>query len=238
MSYVDIALCSVIVLIGSTLQGSIGFGMGLFASPILILIDERFVPAPILLATWVLTTFLVLREPHAIDVRGLKWAVVGRMLWTVAAATVFAVLPRDRMALLLGVLVLLGVTMSLSGLRLRPSRSVLVGAGAMSAIMGTIASIGGPPMALVYQDASGERLRATMSSFFWIGTVMSLTALRAVGRFGGDEVRLALLILPSVMLGLLASRWMSAVVDRGYTRTVALSLAAAAGLAVIVRQFV
>ena len=45
--------------------------MGLFASPILILIDERFVPAPILLATWVLTTFLILRERHAIDTQGL-----------------------------------------------------------------------------------------------------------------------------------------------------------------------
>ena len=233
MSYVDIALCSVVVFIGS-----IGFGLGLFASPILILIDERFVPAPILLVTWVLTTFLILREPHAIDIHGLKWAIVGRTLGTVVAATVLALFPRDRMAFLFGVLVLLGVTMSLSGLRLRPSRPVLIGAGATSAVMGTIASIGGPPMALLYQDASGDRLRATMSSFFWIGTVMSLIVLRAVGRFGEDELRLALLILPSVMLGLLASRWTSAVVDRGYTRTVALSLAAAAGLAVIVRQLV
>lgn len=143
MSCVDIALCSLTVLVGSTLQGSVGFGMGLFASPILMLIDERFVPAPILLSTWVMTTFLVLRERHDVDVRGL---------------------------------------------RLRPSRSVLVGAGMMSAIMGTITSISGPPMALVYQDASGARLRATMSSFFWVGTVMSLVVLRLVGRFGEDEV--------------------------------------------------
>ena len=152
MSYLDIAICSLTVLVGSTLQGSIGFGMGLFASPILILLDERFVPAPILLSTWVMTTVLILRERHAVDVRGLRWAVAGRAIGTLMAAVVLSLLPRDRMPLLFGVLVLIGVAMSLSGVRLRPSRSVLLGAGAMSAVMGTIASIGGPPMALVYKD--------------------------------------------------------------------------------------
>ena len=162
----------------------------------------------------------------------------GRVIGTVAATTVLALLPQDRMALMFGALVLLGVAMSVSGLRLHPRRSVLVCAGAMSAIMGTIASIGGPPMALVYQDAQGPRLRATMSSFFWIGTVMSLVALRLVGRFGEDEIRLTLLMLPAVMLGLFTSRLASAVVDRGYTRIAVLWLATAAGLAVIVRQLV
>ena len=238
MSYFDIALCSLTVLVGSTLQGAIGFGMGLFASPILILIDERFVPAPILLATWVMTTFLILRERHAVDIRGLQWALVGRAVGTVLAGTVLMLLPRDRIPLVFGALVLLGVAMSLSGLRFRPRRSVLLGAGAMSAVMGTIASIGGPPMALVYQDAPGAQLRATMSSFFWVGAAMSLVVLRVVGRFGEEEVWLTLVILPGVLLGLLASRWTAAVVDRGHTRAVVLTLAVAAGLAVIIRQLV
>ena len=38
---------------------------------------------------------------------------------------------------------------------------------------------------------------------------MSLVVLRFVGRFGEDEVRLTLVILPGVLLGLLASRWTS-----------------------------
>ena len=123
--------------------------MGLFASPILILIDERFVPAPILLATWVLTTFLILRERHAIDIQGLRWAVTGRLLGTVLAAMILASLPVDLMGLVFGGLVLLGVAMSGSNLRLEPRREVLLSAGVLSALMGTIASIGGPPMALV-----------------------------------------------------------------------------------------
>ena len=212
--------------------------MGLFASPILILIDQRFVPAPILLATWVLTTFLILRERHAIDIQGLRWAVSGRLLGTLLAATILASLPGDWMELVFGGLVLLGVAISGSSLRLEPRREVLLGAGILSALMGTIASIGGPPMAPVYQDAPGSRLRSTMSSFFWVGTVVSLLALRLVGRFGQEEIKLTLVILPGVLLGLWASSWTSPVIDRGYTRAAVLSLAAAAALAVITRQFV
>jgi hypothetical protein len=236
VSFIEIAIASITMFVGSTVQGSIGFGMGLLASPILILIDERFVPAPILLSSWVLTTFLVLRERQAIDLVGLRWAVAGRVAGTSIAGIVLAVMPQDRVTIVFGGLVLVGVAMSVSGLQLTPRRSILVGAGTLSAVMGTIASIGGPPMALVYQHAHGARLRATMSSFFWIGTVMSLVTLRLVGRFGAAEVRLALVILPAMVAGLVVSKWTAARVDRGYTRPLVLALAAAAGLAVILRE--
>ena len=117
MSWLEMAIVSVTVLIGATLQGSVGFGMGLFASPILILLDERFVPAPILLSTWVLTTCLTLRERHAIDLHGLRWALGGRVVGTFVAGSVLLVLPADRMAIVFGGLVLVGVLMSASGLR-------------------------------------------------------------------------------------------------------------------------
>ena len=236
MSFLEIAIASITVFVGSTVQGSIGFGLGLLASPILILIDQRFVPAPILLSSWVLTTFLILRERQAIDLVGLRWAVAGRVVGTFAAGIVLAVLPPDRVTIVFGGLVLIAVAMSASGLQLKPQRWNLVGAGTLSAVMGTIGSIGGPPMALVYQHVHGARLRATMSSFIWIGTVMSLATLHLVGRCGVEEVKLTLVILPAMVAGLVVSRWTAARVDRGYTRPLVLALAAAAGLTVILRQ--
>ena len=233
----EIAFATLIVFAGSTLQGSIGFGMGLLASPLLILIDERFVPAPILLSTFCLTTFLVWREWHAIDLSGLKWALVGRIGGTVLAATVLAVLPTDRMALLFGILILSGVAMTASGLRLQPVPPVMAGAGALSGIMGTIASVGGPPMALIYQHSTGARIRATMSSFFWIGTVLSLIALRLVGRFGEDELWLTAIMLPGLVAGFFASGSTARFIDGGYLRPAVLTVAGLTGLLVIVRQF-
>ncbi len=245
MSWFDIAVASLTVLVGATLQGSVGFGMGLLASPILILLDPRFVPAPILLSTLVLVTLLTYRERHAIDLYGLRWAVLGRMIGTVAAAGVLLVVPADRLVLVFGALILIGIVMSMSGLRFVPARRafvparrVLVAAGALSGVMGTVASIGGPPMALVYQDASGARVRSTMSGFFFIGTIVSLVALRLVGRFGMYEVRLALIMLPSLLAGYVLSHWTAGLVDRGYTRRAVLVVAGAAGVAVVVRQMV
>ena len=212
--------------------------MGILASPILALIDPRLVPAPVLLSTLVLTSLLAIRDRHAIDFGGLRWAVTGRVMGTFVAATVLVSLPEDQMVFLFGGLVLLGVGMSVSGLRVLPFRSSLLIAGALSGLMGTVASIGGPPMALLYQDARGDRLRGTMSGFFWIGTIVSLVALRLIGRFGADEISLALVMLPGVLIGFFVSRRTTAFVDRGYTRYAVLTVAGVTGVMVVLRQLI
>jgi uncharacterized membrane protein YfcA len=234
----EILLATLVVLLGTTLQGAVGFGLGLFASPILMLIDPRFVPASILLSTLLVTTVFVAREHHAVDLSGLGWATAGRIPGTAAAALVLAVVPEQHMGTLFGSLVLLGVFMSLSGVRFAPHRPQLLAAGFLSGVMGTIASIGGPPMALVYQRAEGPRLRSTMASFFLFGTILSLAALWVIGRLRLVDLQLTAMLVPGLIGGLVTSRWVARAVDRGYTRRVLLTVAAGAGLAVIVRQLV
>lgn len=236
ITWLDVALTSLVVLIGSTLQGSVGFGMGLLASPLLILIDPRFVPAPILLSTLVLVSLLTYRERHAIDLGGIGWAMVGRAGGTAVAGLVLVALPGDRLLLLFGFLVLAAVAMSVARWRLTPVRPVLVAAGLLSGVLGTIASIGGPPMALVYQNESGARIRSTMSGFFMAGTILSLAALRGVGRFGAYEMRLALLMLPALLVGYVVSGWTAGVVDRGWTRRAVLAVSGASGAVIVLRH--
>ena len=238
MSPGEILTVVLTVLFGATLQGSVGFGMGLLASPILILIDPRFVPGPILLSTSVLPVLLVYRERTAIDFHGIQWAMVGRLVGTVLASAILLVVSADQLVLLIGVFILSAVGMSLSGFRFDPIRPVLVVAGMLSGLLGTVASVGGPPMALVYQHAEGARIRSTMSGFFLLGTILSLGALWYVGRVGVHEIQLTLVMLPSVLTGFVLSKWTAVYVDRGYVRPAVLSVAAGAGLLVIIRQFV
>ena len=47
--------------------------------------------------------------------------------------------------------------------------------------MGTASSIGGAPVALVYQHAGGPRTRATLASIFVFGTVISIGTLAIAG---------------------------------------------------------
>jgi uncharacterized membrane protein YfcA len=93
------------------------------------------------------------------------------------------------------------VLLSVSGWRIRLTIWALLGAGALSGFMGTIASVGGPPMALLYQDSSGERLRSTMSGFFIFGTLISLVGLMLAGRFGRAEFMASLAVVPGVLAG-------------------------------------
>ena len=229
-----VVLCSVA---GFTLQGAVGFGMGMLGSPLLLLIDGRFVPGPILASTMVFTGLLTLRERHAIDFGGVRWAMAGRFVGTLPAAAVLALLPAEQLSVVFGTMVLLAVVISVSGLHVEPRPVTLFAGGALSGLMGTIAAVGGPPIALLYQHASGARVRGTLSSVFLVGTVLSLVALVLVGRFGRDELLLSLALLPGAAIGFLVSRRIAARLDRGDTRRAVLAVASVAGLIVIGRYF-
>ena len=117
MSLFDTLVVVVCGAVGFTLQGAVGFGMGILGSPILILIDSRLVPGPVLASSMVFTLFLTLRERRAIDVGGFRWAVLGRVAGTIPAAGLVAVLPSEQLGLLFGGIVLLAVAISVAGPR-------------------------------------------------------------------------------------------------------------------------
>jgi hypothetical protein len=175
------------------------------------------------------------REGRAVRREDLKWSLSGRVLGTGAAMAVLAAVPPARLGVLFGGLVLAAVGLSASGLHPPTTPRTLLGAGLLSGFMGTTVSIGGPPIALLYQGESGPRVRATLSAFFLVGTVLSLAGLHVVGRFGPTELWLGLWLLPGIVLGFLCSRRLTAWVDRGPLRVIILGVSAAAGLAVVIR---
>jgi uncharacterized membrane protein YfcA len=224
-----------IVAISAVLQGSVGFGFSIVAAPLLLLIDRRLVPGPLLLAGLVLIGFLTLRERHSIDGSGLKWAFAGLLPGTLGGALILATLPETAMSLFFGGLVLLAVVMSVAGLHFAPTPPVLAGAGLLSGLMSATSSISGPPIALVYQHKPGASLRGTLSGYFLASTTFSILALRGVGHFGYEELTLALPLLPAVLFGFWMSKWAIPVLDRGYTRPGVLILSSGAALIVIFR---
>jgi len=72
--------------------------------------------------------------------------------------------------------------------------------------MGTLTSVGGPPIALVYPNASGPTLRSTLSAFFAIGATISIGVLSVAGRFGVKELLWGIAMFPLLALGFYASR--------------------------------
>ena len=99
-----------------------------------------------------------------------------------------ASLPTLSLSIFFAAMVLVAIGISMSGWWVRPSTSNFVAAGTASGVMGTTTAIGGPPITLVYQDASGRTLRGSLSAFFVVGSFISILTLAAFGEFDGDDV--------------------------------------------------
>jgi uncharacterized membrane protein YfcA len=224
------------VAFGATVQGAVGFGMALVAAPLLMLIRPELLPGPLLINGLALTLLVARRERDSIDLLGVKWALVGRVPGVALGALALATVPVKGMVLLDGLAVLAGVALGASRVKLSPSPRILLAAGVISGVFGTIASIGGPPLALVYQHEPGPRLRGTLAGYFVVGALMSLAALVFVGRFGADELAWTLMLLPGTVLGFACSSRFTGWLDAGRTRRAVLGITVAAGVAAVLRS--
>ena len=103
----------------------------------------------------------------------------------------------------------------------------------MGRAAGTASSIGGPPLALLYQHSPGPVVRSTLGAAFLVGTGITLTALIAAGEVRPIHWRLGAAMIPSVLLGLFASKALHGWLDRGWLRPCVLGLCGVAGAAVV-----
>ncbi|WP_308194495.1 sulfite exporter TauE/SafE family protein [Pseudonocardia kujensis] len=159
----------------------------------------------------------------------------GRLPGAVLGATVVALLPYREFATFVAVAVLLCVAASLVRLRLRPTPPALLVAGAVSGVSGTAAGIGGPPVAVLYQDEHGATVRATLGAYFALGTLLSLGVLAAGGQVDGARLLQGVVLVPFMAAGFLLSNPLRRILDRGWTRPAVLGLAAATAVALLVQ---
>jgi hypothetical protein len=228
-------LAVAIVAAAAAVQASIGFGLAIVAAPLLALLDRAYVPGPLLAAGTCLSLIMVVRERHELDLQDVGSAAIGRVIGAVPAGYALRLASQDTFDLLFSVLVLAAVALSLLRRERAPTPRAIFAAGIASGFMGTITSIGGPPVALVYQGERGPRLRATLAGMFLIGSVISLCALAIAGRFGAAELARAALLVPGVVIGAVAARPLLHRFDRGSTRGLVLALSTGSALLVLMR---
>jgi len=224
------------ILLASCLQASIGFGIGMLAAPIVAIVDPALIPGTLIMLATLVTLIVTVREREDIDLAGTGWALVGRVPGTVAGALLLASLPARGLAILLAGVVLLGVVLTSAGWVPAARRRNVVLAGATSGLLGTATSIGGPPMALVWQRNSGARLRGTMGGFFLIGSVMSLVALAFTGAVDGHTLRTFAVLMPAALAGFALSRYVNRFLDPGRLRLLAITVSAIGATVLIFRE--
>jgi hypothetical protein len=222
-------------MIGAAVQSSVGIGLGLVAAPIVALLEPTLMPGAVLITTGFLPVLTLGAEWRHVDLRGIGWALAGRMVGVAGGVWVVANLSTRTLGIAVGAMVLVAIAITLSTVHVRATPTTLGVAGVVSGVAGTSTSIGGPPMAIVYQNEPGPRVRSSLSLYFIVGVLVSLIALRLGGHLGHEVIVTGLGLAPFVLAGFLLARPLRAHVDGRFLRYGLLGVAGTGATVLIVQ---
>jgi uncharacterized membrane protein YfcA len=100
----------------------------------------------------------------------------------------------------------------------------------VSGFTASITSVGGPPMAVVYQDQNSREARPTLQAYFAMGSSVTLIILGISGHVSLQDVALAILLLPSLALGFVVGPRLRPFFDKSFRSFLLGSAALAAAL--------
>ncbi len=229
-----IVVAGLVVAVGALVQGSVGFGLALVAAPFLAILDPALVPVPLLLVTLAQAVLGLVREHADTDWSGVGWALLGRLPGIALGVLAVTTLPPRAFLVVVAGTVLVCAALSAIRWQPRPTVPALLVAGVVSGAGGTAASIGGPPVALLYQGQTGPRVRATLAAYFTAGTVLSLGGLLLGGQVSADALGSAALLLPFMAAGFWVSNPARRLLDRGWVRPAVLAVSAGGALVLLV----
>lgn len=225
----------IVILIGSVVQGSVGLGISQVAAPILMIIDPGLMPGSMIVVAALLPVITLLKEHRDIDWAGLAWAFPGRLVGTAVGGWLVVVVSSDVLGLVLATMVLAAAVVSLVRWRPTPAPGNLLAAGFFSGVGATATSIGGPPIALVYQNQHPAVVRSTLAVYFLVGNLFSIATLLTVGSLTMRQAEFALIFIPFVIGGFVLAVWLRRFLDVGKTRAAVLGLSVVSSLVLIAR---
>ena len=231
-----VALLVVVVLLGSTIQGIVGLGLNLVSAPVVTMVAPSLMPELLLVLAVLLPFFTLARERDDIDWPGLGWVLSARVPG-VALGVLFLALFSDRaVAIAVAVMVLVGVALTLRSVEVPVRPTTLATAGLLSGLAGTTTSIGGPPVAILYQHRPPEQIRATLAVLFTVGAAMSLVGIGLSGHLDTHVLPLALVLVPCLFVGAWLGNRLQGVFPETRVRYAVLAVCAASAVVLLARS--
>ena len=195
------SLMAALILVSAFLQGVGGVGFTMFAAPVALMISPELVPGPLLTLGGLVTLMTAIRERRHIAWSPASYAIGGRVIGALIAVLALGQLAKGPLSLLFAGLILLAVLMSASGLKIVATRLNSGVAGLISGIMGTLTSVGSPPLAITLQYCTPPIVRATIGAILASGATVSLVFLAAAGRYRWHDFILGTTLIPFMLWG-------------------------------------
>ncbi|MEA2023789.1 MAG: sulfite exporter TauE/SafE family protein [Actinomycetota bacterium] len=238
MSTAALIVALIVTFIAAAIQGVVGMGFAMVSVPILALIHPSLAPVPQLLITLPLTILMAWRERRHIELSGLGWIVGGRIPGAFLGVGLLAVATQQTLDIAIAAVVLGAVAIIASGFHVRRSPVSEFGAGVLSGVSGFVASIGGPPLALLYARDDGPTVRSNLAAIFSIGLVITISARVLSGNISWTDVRVALILFPALAVGYLVSVRFKSRVSQPLVRGAILVLSLVGAIGLIIRAIV
>jgi len=108
--------------------------------------------------------------------------------------------------------------------------------GLVSGFAGTATSIGGPPMAILYQRHPPRQIRTTLAVYFMIGAGLSLAGLGLAGQLDMHRALLAACLAPVLPVGAVLGRTLRSRLPAHRVRPAVLAVCAASATALLVKS--
>ncbi|MDC0616024.1 sulfite exporter TauE/SafE family protein [Candidatus Pelagibacter sp.] len=195
-----------LIIVGAITQSAIGIGFGIPAC-FLVLLEPTMVPSCIVLMGTFLAfsnAFLSLKD---IITEDLAYSFSGRVVGTLISIPLITLTIGTKSFLIIfGLLLLITVFLSAKRWNVVATKKNVTIAGVCSGFMGTLTGVGGPPMAIVYQNSSSKNVVATLNMFFGIGALFSVLILIYIDLINLREVIRCLLLTPGILVGIILGR--------------------------------
>lgn len=227
-----------IIFIGSTVQGVIGFGLGTISTPIMALIKPELVPVVVLCLAFVIACTTLHRSWSETDWKMVWYSNIARLPGTVLAVWALAILSPNSLQLFIGCAVIFTMVLSSLGWTPKVNAPNTIFAGLLSGFLGTSTSIGGPPMALLMKSFNPTKARGTLSATFVFGSVVSMLTLEIGGQITTYQLKFAAIYLPLAILGLFAASYFNRFVDRKLLNRIVITVSIGASIVLIIQSLI
>lgn len=220
----------------AAVQATVGSGFAVVSVPVLALVDPRLVPVPQLLVALPMTITMAWRERRAMELSRVTWILAGRLPGAAAGLVLLKMFDGRHLDVAIAVIVMAVVAAMAMGLRVRRNPATEFGTGIAAGVTGLVASIGGPPVALLYSRERGPLLRSNLAAVFSVGILISVATRVGSAEITSTDWQVAAWLLPAVAAGYLIGGRFTARVEGPQLRHAILALSAAAAFGLLARS--
>ena len=199
-------LTVLILFLGAIIQGVVGFGIGLFSIPFLLMLyDPIFIIPVMVFVSVVFNGFFSIRWRKDIRFHDVKYILLGAVIGVPLGIQALKVIPKQQflfvaelMIAVSGILYLLNISIKIKSVK-KWAFYTGIFSGSLSSSLGT----GGPPIVLFFNNQGTKKLnfKSNLAIYFFLVTFFSLPIYIGLNLLDWTGVKLSLICIAPIFFG-------------------------------------